>query len=743
MSYVRVIHSSISSHNSLKSQLQTIDSVKTDSSTISVPSNGLVSYIGNTTPLSDNQERWGTHSLIFKPASSAQLTLTRLNLFKQWPWKKIKGKIIIKAKIGGEILLESQPSGGLFSLGSQSDQQNLQSISDIQNMFQLAAHDPRVLGVFIEIDRVASGYAKLIEIRRAMNYFRQANKTIYGYCASGSEKEFYLSLGCDEIYIPPEGGFDLRGFGASASFFRGIFDNIGIEPQVQRIGKYKSFGDTFNRTSISEAQREVISALLLEASDYWVDSVSKDLNKSRSDVLSLWSETGVRSSEDLKEKGLVTGVSYVDMVEEHIRSKHRRLKVNIFQKIVSFFTGIDYGFIDNKSSVVAASYNLTDDFIQQPRRSIDHNQISSNSSESQSNRFEDPNALPAGLYLRKLKFGSRIIQGLPLKETRVGPRVAVINAVGGINTGKSGNGPTGKTLGSDSLIGLIREARRDNNIKAVVLRIDSPGGSALASDLMWRELRKLSRDKPVVASQVDVAASGGYYLSMACDQIVSEELSVTGSIGVVTSKFNAAEFNKKIGLNVETISRGRYAEVLSTSRAFTEEEEKYFESGAWQAYESFITKAASSRNMTVEAMNQVAQGRVWTGRQALAIGLVDHIGGLHKSIEVAIQLSNYTFNRNPSSKNIFSIPIQTLREPRSGFPFPLPGASSQSSKSSDVVKYLADEAIFISGLANLESLQLTGLSNEFTWLPSEVVYWLSTGQLPESLLKIVNEISKF
>jgi protease-4 len=161
-----------------------------------------------------------------------------------------------------------------------------------------------------------------------------------------------------------------------------------------------------------------------------------------------------------------------------------------------------------------------------------------------------------------MKRGARILAGLPLKETSSGPRIAVINAVGGINSGESGNsGLTGKTLGSATLIGLLRAARADPLIKAVVLRVDSPGGSALASDVIWRELRKLCREKPVVASQVDVAASGGYYLSMGCDEIVAEELTVTGSIGVVTSKFNLEKLNEKLGFNTETISIGRYAEV--------------------------------------------------------------------------------------------------------------------------------------------------------------------------------------
>ena len=160
---------------------------------------------------------------------------------------------------------------------------------------------------------------------------------------------------------------------------------------------------------------------------------------------------------------------------------------------------------------------------------------------------------PAGLYQRKMSRASRIVAALPVKETFRGSRIAVINAVGGISTGKSSNsGVNGKTLGSDSVIEMIRRVRSDPGIKGLVLRIDSPGGSALASDLMWREIKSLSKVKPVVASMVDVAASGGYYMAMACNKIVAESMTVTGSIGVVTSKFNLEKLFEKIGYSVLT-----------------------------------------------------------------------------------------------------------------------------------------------------------------------------------------------
>ncbi len=159
-------------------------------------------------------------------------------------------------------------------------------------------------------------------------------------------------------------------------------------------------------------------------------------------------------------------------------------------------------------------------------------------------RLVSPDFVGGKTYLRKMRLGSRILQGLPIVEVSRGPRIAIINAAGGIGPGK---GQAGVSIGADTLIEQIREARDDPDIRATVLRVDSPGGGALASDLIWRELRCLSRVKPVVASMVDVAASGGYYLAMACDRVVAEETTLTGSIGVVAGKFSGKELANKIG----------------------------------------------------------------------------------------------------------------------------------------------------------------------------------------------------
>ena len=214
-----------------------------------------------------------------------------------------------------------------------------------------------------------------------------------------------------------------------------------------------------------------------------------------------------------------------------------------------------------------------------------------------------------------------------------GQRIAVIYAVGMITSGESD--PMGGSVGSDTLIDNLRKVRADDSIKAVVLRIDSPGGSAIASDLIWREVFLTREKKPVIASMSDVAASGGYYISMPAHSIVAQPATLTGSIGVVMVKFAIGGTLNKLGVNMDRVTAGRWADLYAPDRPFTPEERQRIEQSLQATYESFVEKAASGRNMTPEKIDAVAQGRVWTGAQAKQIGLVDELGGLDRALVLA------------------------------------------------------------------------------------------------------------
>jgi protease-4 len=222
-----------------------------------------------------------------------------------------------------------------------------------------------------------------------------------------------------------------------------------------------------------------------------------------------------------------------------------------------------------------------------------------------------------------------------------GPRIAVLQASGVIVSGTSGFDPmNGPVLGSDTFIKYIRQARSDPSVRAIVLRIDSPGGSAIASDAIWREL-VITRDekprRPLVVSMSDLAASGGYYMAMAAPYIVAQPGTLTGSIGVVGGKIVTGGVWAKVGANIEVVSKGRNAEMDSSVRPFNPDERAKVQQGMEDFYYRFVENAARSRHMTVEKLNEIAQGRVWTGRQAREVGLVDDLGGLDRALAVAKQ----------------------------------------------------------------------------------------------------------
>lgn len=219
-----------------------------------------------------------------------------------------------------------------------------------------------------------------------------------------------------------------------------------------------------------------------------------------------------------------------------------------------------------------------------------------------------------------------------------GPRIAVIYAVGIITSGESNyDSPQGQVVGSDTIVEYLRKARADDSVRAIVLRIDSPGGSALASDVIWREVVLTRSVKPVIASMSDVAASGGYYIAMPAQAIVAEPATLTGSIGVVMIKFVIDGTLKKLGMNMDAVSQGRFAEMYSPIRAFSPEERARVEEHMQATYDVFVEKAAAGRNTTPERIDAVAQGRVWTGQQAKEIGLVDELGGLERALAIAKQ----------------------------------------------------------------------------------------------------------
>ena len=313
--------------------------------------------------------------------------------------------------------------------------------------------DPRIVGIVVKIDPLQVGWAKLQEIRRHIELFKESGKFTVAYVERAGEKEYFLASAFDEIYAPPSASLSLRGLSVSGTFLRGVLEKIGIEPEIKRIGKYKSAGDQLLRTDMSEFQKEQLSALLDDIYDDFVDGIAGDRKKTRAEVEELL-DSGVYDMERFLEGGWVDGLKYEDEVNDLIKERTGGKDDEI--RVVG---------LKKYSKVGRSAFNLD---------------------------------------------GGKII--------------AVVRTSGAITGGTGGSGIT-----SGAVISQLRALKKNKKVAAVVLRIDSPGGDALASDLMWREIQKLSEEKPVIASMADVAASGGYYMAMACKKIVAEALTLTGT----------------------------------------------------------------------------------------------------------------------------------------------------------------------------------------------------------------------
>ena len=215
-------------------------------------------------------------------------------------------------------------------------------------------------------------------------------------------------------------------------------------------------------------------------------------------------------------------------------------------------------------------------------------------------------------------------------------KIAIVHAVGAITTGKSKDSPwSGKTMGSSTICKAISKAANNDQVKAIVMRVDSPGGSALASDIIWHEIQKAKEEKPFIVSMGDVAGSGGYYISCGADAIVAQPSTITASIGVLALIPDVSGLYKKIGFNIDTLKRGKHADFLSTERPMADWERAALDDFIQVVYDRFVNLVATGRGMTYDQVHEIAQGRVWTGSAAKEIGLVDEVGSLETAIGIA------------------------------------------------------------------------------------------------------------
>ncbi len=450
-------------------------------------------------------------------------------------------------------------------------------VQNIIDGLRFAKDDARIRVVVLELDHLGGGgFSKLERVADALDDFRESGKPVIATASSYSQGAYYLAAHASEIYMHPDGLFLPEGFGIYGNYYKNALDMLKIDWNVFRVGTYKSAVEPFLRTDMSDEDRSSKSRLI----DQLWDKYQADVVAARGleqDAVSDYSNNLLVHLSEHEGDFAETAreLGFIDDLVTHVE----------LQRIVVEYVGSD----DTDRGYQSAGL---DDYLAQMRL------------------FDGANS-------------SR-------------QNIAIVVASGHILNGSQSPG----TIGGESTAKLLRRALRDDAVKAVVLRVDSPGGSAFASEQIRNEVEALrAAGKPVVASMSSVAASGGYWISMAADRIYARETTITGSIGIFGMFPTFQRTLDAIGITTDGVGSTPWSGQFRVDREMSDDAKQLIQTVINRGYDDFISKVAEHRNMDKKAVDTIAQGQVWTGRDALELGLIDGIGDLEFSIEMAAELA--------------------------------------------------------------------------------------------------------
>jgi protease-4 len=451
-------------------------------------------------------------------------------------------------------------------------------VQDVVDGLRLAKDDDRIKAVVLDLEGLSGGgLSKLQRIGAAIDDFRGSGKPVIAMADTYVQSSYYLASRADEVYMHPEGFLMLRGYGIYQNYFKDAIDKLKIDWNVFKVGTHKSAVEPFTRNDMSDEDRSSMTALLAQFWAHYRDDV-EDARNMEANAL-----------DDLI-------ANYV----EHVRAA------------------------GGSTALAAFEAGLVDEL-------LTHEEVRDRVAEysgSDPDNADWYNAAELGDYLSEM----RIVRGEPSR----GENIAVVVASGEILDGTQ---PPG-TIGGDSTAEVLRRARADESVKAVVLRVDSPGGSAFASEVIRNEVEALQEAGiPVVASMSSVAASGGYWISMAADRIYASPSTITGSIGIFGMFPTFQRSLDSLGISTDGVGTSKWAGELRFDRPMSDDAQQLVQAMIEQGYEDFISKVAMHRKMDEAAVDRVAQGQVWTGTDALDHGLIDALGGLEDAIATAAELA--------------------------------------------------------------------------------------------------------
>jgi protease IV len=453
------------------------------------------------------------------------------------------------------------------------------ALRDAVSAIHRAAEDPRIAGLIARVELPASAPGAVQELREAIAAFSAVKPSLAWAETYPGTMSYYLASAFGEVWMQPSGSLGLIGFASNAMFLRDALAKAGIEAQFVARGEYKSAANLFTEDGFTDAHREAVTRMLESLQGQVWQAVAKSRNID-SAALDEMADRAPLLRDDAVASGLIDRI----------------------------------GFRDEAYARIAELVGVED--------------------------VSDEETPPRMNLARYASARARLTPAVPsVPGRRSKPTIAVVTMEGTIVNGRGGPqmlplGPS--SVGGDTIASALREVAADDSVSAIVLRVDSPGGSVTASETIWREVvRARERGKPVVASMGAIAASGGYYVSMSADAIVANAATITGSIGVITGKLVIRDLKDRLGVGSETVRTNANADAWSIDAPFTPEQRAHREAEADLFYNDFVLRVAEGRNMSTEDVDVVARGRVWTGADALERGLVDELGGLRTAVRRA------------------------------------------------------------------------------------------------------------
>ncbi|BBZ24327.1 signal peptide peptidase SppA [Mycolicibacter hiberniae] len=453
-------------------------------------------------------------------------------------------------------------------------------LRDVVAAIHRAAQDPRVAGLIARVQLSAAAAGPVQELRAAVAEFTAVKPSVAWAETYPGTLSYYLASAFGEIWMQPSGTVGLVGFATSATFLRTALDKAGIEAQFVARGEYKSAANLFTQDSYTDAHREADTALV-QSLHAQVRAAVAESRKLDAGVVDALADKAPLLRDDAQRSGLIDRIGFRDQAYDRITE------------------------LTGAGDIAGA----------------------------------DDDDAPPRLYLTRYAHATTPGSGPPLPGRKPKPVVAVVTVAGAIVSGSGGPplSPLGnRSVGGDTIAAALREAAADDDVAAIVLRVDSPGGSVTGSETIWRAVQQArAAGKPVVASMGAVAASGGYYISAGTDAIVANPGTITGSIGVVTGKLVTRALKDRLGVGSDAVRTGANADAWSMDAPFTAEQQGQVETEADLFYDDFVARVAQGRNLSTEEVDAVARGRVWTGADAAERGLVDELGGLRTAVRRA------------------------------------------------------------------------------------------------------------